>query len=328
MFALRQKQTFKFTKYCLDQTKVANCNCCYSMYFLIDEVALLSIYNAYRESVCLTVFNSTNQQVSPKTVKRFKKAMSTELLVLLILLVIAVCVAYWFVRRVKSDNSSPLQLDATQPVLPSPTQTRSEIDPFLQQVVSDKAHIDETVITAIRQHKRELEQRFSGDVKHVKLKEQLSQFARMNELDVALIALWEEIEHYPTWSSQDDFDTCNKLNLIGIDGPSEGDTNSVEFMRGAQRFKVTKRIWSGKEELKADLSFFEDDNEVFAIECLVNSGNESVHHICQRISAFKKRGNWPKVLLEYYGQLKIEKDKYLDDIKYFRAGDIKSHFEE
>jgi len=180
----------------------------------------------------------------------------------------------------------------------------------------------------VQQHELELEQRFSGDGKHVKLKEQLSQFARMSELDEALIALWKETECYPTWSSQDDFDTWNKLNLTGIGGSSEGDTNSVEFMRGAQRFKVTERTWSGMEGLNADLSFFEDGDELFSIECLVNSGDEGAGHICQHISAFKKRGNWPRILLEYYGQLKIEKDKFLHEVKYFRAYDIKSSFEE
>ena len=82
------------------------------------------------------------------------------------------------------------------------------------------------------------------------------------------------------------------------------------------------------EGLNSDLLFFEDGDEVFAIECLVNSGDEGAGHICQRISTFKKRDNWPKVLLEYYGQLKIEKDKFLHEVKYFRSCDIKSCFEE
>jgi hypothetical protein len=253
--------------------------------------------------------------------------MSGELLVILVLSVIAVCVAYWYARRAKSDGLSSLQSDVTQPVSPSPEQTQPEIDPFLQQVVSDKAHIDGAVITAVQQHERELEQRFAGDAKHVKLKERLSQFASMNELDEALIALWEEIEHYPTRSSEDDFD-WNKLNLIGIGGLSEGDSNSVEFMRGAQRFKVTERTRSEVKGLNVDLSFFEDGEEVFAIDCLYNSGDEGVGHICQHISTFKKRGNWPKVLLEYYGQIKIEKGKSLNAVKYFCAAETKTHFEE
>ena len=194
-------------------------------------------------------------------------------------------------------------------------------------MVSDKAHIDEAIITAVQQRELELEQQFAGDVKHVKLKEQLSQFARMNELDEALIALWEEIEHYPTRSSEVDFDNWNKLNLIGIGGSSEGDTNSVEFIRGTQRFKVTERTRSVMQGLNVDLLFFEDGDEVFAIECLVNSGDEGAGHICQRISTFKKRGNWPKVLLEYYGQIKTEKGKSLNAVKYFCAAETKSHFE-
>lgn len=255
------------------------------------------------------------------------KAMSDELLVILVLSVIAVCVAYWYVRRAKSDSSSPLKPDVTQPVSLSPEQTQPEIGPFLQQVVSDKAHIDRAVITAVQQHECELEQRFASDAKHIKLKEQLSQFASMNELDEALIALWEEIEHYPTWSSEVDFDNWNKLNLIGIGCSSEGDTNSVEFMRGDQLFKVTERTRSEMKGLNVELSFFEDGEEVFAIDCLYNSGDEGIRHICQRISTFKKRGNWPKVLLEYYGQIKIEKGKSLNAVKYFCAAETKSHFE-
>ena len=247
--------------------------------------------------------------------------MNTELFVLLIvLLVIVVCVAYWYVRRIKS------QPEVTESLSPSPAQTRPEINQFLQQLASDKAHIDEAVITAVQQHEHELEQRFIDDAKYVKLKEQLSQFARMNELDEALIALWKEIRYYPTRSSQDDSDKLNKLNLTGIGGSSKGDIDSVEFVRGAQRFKVRERTRGEIGNLNADLSFFEDDDEVFAIDCLVDSGNEGADYICQCISAFKTRGNWPKVLLEYYGQLNIEKNKSLNAVKYFRADEAKLHF--
>ncbi|MCK5435050.1 MAG: hypothetical protein KAI88_00320, partial [Nitrosomonadaceae bacterium] len=195
--------------------------------------------------------------------------MNIELFVLLALLVIALCVVYWYVRRAKS------QPDVTESISLSSAQTRPEINQFLQQLVSDKAHIDEAAITEVRQHEQELEQRFIDDAKYVKLKEQLSQFTRMNELDKALIALWKEIKYYPTRStSQDDFDNWNKLNLTGIGGSSEKDINSVEFIRGAQRFKVRERTRDEIGNLNADLSFFEDGDEVFAINCLVDSGNE------------------------------------------------------
>ena len=116
--------------------------------------------------------------------------MNTQLFVLLALLVIALCVVYWYVRRAKS------QPDVTESISLSSAQTRPEINQFLQQLVSDKAYIDEAAITAVQQHEQELEQRFIDDAKYVKLKEQLSQFTRMNELDKALIALWKEIKYY------------------------------------------------------------------------------------------------------------------------------------
>ena len=185
---------------------------------------------------------------------------------------------------------------------------------------------DAVVTTAVKQHERELEQRFAEDVK---LKERLSQFARAHELDKALIAFWEEIQHYPAWSSRDDFEKWNRLKLTGLGGSSEGDVKSVKFTRGVQRFKMTERIWSGMEgESYADFAFFEDDDEVFAIGCSMDYGEYANSYRCFNISAFKKRGNWPAVLLEYYGQIQIEKNKSSADFKYFRADEIKSRFEE
>lgn len=234
------------------------------------------------------------------------------LIALIALIVIIVCAAYWYLHRAK--------LTSTVGALP-------EADPFLLKVASDKADIDKAVVTAVQQNENELEQRFPNDVKYVKLMEQLSQFARVNELDEALIALWEEIEHYPEWSSQEDLDKWNKLNLTGIRGSNEEDTSSVEFIRGDQQFRVRRRIQSGVEGTNASLSLFEDDNEVFTIECLFTYSDEEAKHICQRINTFKKRGNWARALLEYYGQVKIEKKKSLNDVKYFCAAEIKSHFE-
>jgi len=67
-------------------------------------------------------------------------------------------------------------------------------DNLLEQVASKKTRTDAAIAAVSQQHEHELETRFADDVK---LREQLSQFARANELDTALIALWEEIEHYP-----------------------------------------------------------------------------------------------------------------------------------
>jgi len=239
----------------------------------------------------------------------------------LVLIVLAACVAYWYVRRARSDRSPPPPVPQSIPA--SPAQTLGETDPFLQQVASENVRTDAAVTAALQLHEHELEERFADDVK---LKERLSQLARVNELDKALIALWENIQHYPAWSSRDDFDKWNKLHLTEITGSSEKGAKSVEFMHGTQHFKVTGRSWSGMEgDSHADFSFFEDGDEVFAIGCLVDYGE---YYRCDGISAFKKRGNWAKVLLEYYGRIQIERNKSSAEIKYFRADEVKARFEE
>ena len=198
-------------------------------------------------------------------------------------------------------------------------------DDFLQQVASEKTRTDAAIAAAAKQHEHELEARFGVDVR---LKEQLSQFARANGLDTALIALWKEIERYPEWSRQKDFDKWNKLQLADIASSSEKDTKSVEFMYGGQRFKVTARSWSGMDmESYADYSFFEDGEEVFAIGCKLDSNGYGTSYSCFSISAFKKRGNWAKSLLEHYGRIQIERNKASSQLKYFRADEIKSRFE-
>jgi hypothetical protein len=236
-----------------------------------------------------------------------------ELTILLILLISMLCVAYWYARnRIKRNSLLPLQVDG---------------DPYLQEVASFKAKIDKTVTTAIQQHERELGQRYENDAEHLHRKERLSQFARASDLDKALIVIWEEIEHYPLWLKRDDSDKWNKLNLQDINGSGKEDTYSVEFLYSSHQFKITEKTQSETGELNSVLFLFEDNVEVFAIECSINAIDEETNHICQQICAFKERGSWPKLLLELYGRIRIEKGKSAEEVKYFRANEFKSRFE-
>ena len=236
-----------------------------------------------------------------------------ELTILLIMLISMFCIAYWYARsRIKRNSLLPLKVDG---------------DPYLKEVASFKIKTDKNVTAAVRQHERELEQRYENDAEHLQRKERLSQFARIAELDKALIVIWEEIEHYPLWLKRDDSDKWNKLNLQGINGSNKEDTYSVEFSYNSQQFKITEKTQSETGELKSILTLFEDNVEVFAIECSINAIDEETNHICQQICAFKERGNWPKILLELYGRIRIEKGKSADEMKYFRVNEFKSRFE-
>jgi hypothetical protein len=205
-------------------------------------------------------------------------------------------------------------------------ESQSTVDSFMQQVASEKARTDAAVSVALEEHERELKDRFADDIR---LKENLSQFARDNELDKALVALWMEIKYLPARVSRDDFHKCNKLNLSEISGSKEKETESIEFMQGAQRFKVTHRRWSGMEGGSyADLSFWEDGDEVFGIRCEVEYEEYGSNYRCFSVSALKKRGNWAKVLLQCYGQIQIEEKKSYSEHRYYGADEIKSRFEE
>lgn len=244
----------------------------------------------------------------------------------LFLVVLVVCAAYWYWHREKSDERSLSPPQTPEPSSPSPIRASEEADPFLQEVASEKKRIDTVISMAQQQHECELDMRFADDVK---LKKRLSKFARDNKLDEALIALWGEVKYYPAWSTRDDFDKWNRLHLESISSSDKGDTNSIEFTHQAQRFKITERRWSGMEgDSYSDLSFFEDSEEVFAIGCSVDHGEYETSYRCNSVSAFKKRGNWAKVLLEYYGRIQIERNKSSAEFKYFRADEIKSRFEE
>ena len=169
--------------------------------------------------------------------------------ILFILLICILCGVYWYVRNhKKSNNLLPLRVGE---------------DPYLQEVASFKAKIDESVTTAVRQHEQELEQRYENDAAHLHRKERLSQFARIADLDKALIVIWEEIEHYPIWLKRDDSDKWNKLSLEGINSSNKEDSYSVEFLYDSQQLKITEKTQSKTGELNSILSLFENNIEVF-----------------------------------------------------------------
>ena len=169
--------------------------------------------------------------------------MSAEVLIVIVVVVFLCIASYyrWYTIFKQGDKPSKSLPPKQQPVSPSPTPVRQDIDPFLQQVASEKVRTDAAVAAARQQYELELEKRYSDDVK---LKGRLTELARANGLDKALIVLWEEIRYYPAWSKRDDWDKSNTLHLTDIRGSSEDgpgrdrDTESVEFTHGTQRFRV------------------------------------------------------------------------------------------
>lgn len=198
-------------------------------------------------------------------------------------------------------------------------------DPFLAGVESSRARTDAAIESERRRYEQELETRYSDDLT---LKKELSEFARNNRLDVALVDLWEAIKNYPAWFERDDFERLNRLQLSEINGYEDKDTKFVEFSFDGARFKVGFRSWYGMEgDGYADFSFFENGDEIFAIKCSGNYDGDFMHYSCFDVVAFKKRGNWAKVLLSCHQVIQVESERRSTEFKYYRADEIKSRFE-
>lgn len=242
-------------------------------------------------------------------------------------ILLAVGAAFWLFRT-KRQKPKASALPPIPTKVSPPEQPRPEIpaDLFLGEVAEVKSQVDLQVKSETEARKRELEAQYAEDIK---LRDRLSDFAKKHKLDKALVDLWESIQHYPSWSKREDFGKWNKLNLKGISGSKDGKISSVSFVDSDSKYTITEKSWSGMEgESYADFSFLENEEEMFAIGCSVNYGEYGSAYSCHRISAFKKRGNWAKLLLTLYGQIQIERGKSAAGIGYFNADEIKTRFEE
>jgi hypothetical protein len=198
---------------------------------------------------------------------------------------------------------------------------RPPVDPFLQEVASVKERADAQVEAASRDYERELEARFGEDAQRL---ERLSRFARDNELDKALVALWEETKPYVAWSQRKEPGEWNILGLTDITGSHKHDAQTIEFTVGVKRFRLTTGDRYGTDGI--DLSFFEDEDEVFSIRCV--SVHEFTAYEPKGIYAIKKRGTWAKLLLEYYAQIQIKWNKIRAERQYDEVKKTGPRFEE
>lgn len=211
----------------------------------------------------------------------------------------------------------------------APTQpqqdSRSAADPFVDNITRERTRLLNVVASATEAYETELEEQFDDDLS---LRQRLSAFARNNDLDAALTALWDEIKHYPAWSRRDDFAKWNTLKLSGIAGVKDNDTETVEFVHEGRRFSVIRRKWSEQDTSYADFAFLEEDDEMFAISCMVEYGEYSTTYDCFDIRAFKKRGAWARVLLHYYSELLIQENRFVAKLGYEFAEEIPERFQE
>jgi hypothetical protein len=245
----------------------------------------------------------------------------------LLILAIAIYAVYWLVQRF-GTGTAPTPLEAKQPPPPAEEIDKDPpepADPFLVKVQEARRRAEAELTEETNAHSKGLRTRFGEDVK---LKEELATFARENGLDRALIAVAEEIRHYPSWSRRADFEKWNKLQLSEVSGEREGDEEYVEFMFNGTRYKIIKSASTGYDgDLYTDFSIFEKNEEMFSISCSSEYHEHGMSHSCLDVTAFRRRGNWAEALLLMRGRIDAESKKGSTDLSYLKADEIRSKFE-
>lgn len=244
---------------------------------------------------------------------------------ILLLLLLVGWVAYGVWSRWVSSTETPIEKKVDESPLPQPEEPERLEDAFLSQIRTTKAKADADVEAASTQHEQRLKEQFEEDLK---LKARLSEFAIDHRLDKALVALWGEIKYLPDYTNRPNYTELNKLNLVGVIGCKDKDTQTVEFEHDGVRFKVFEREWFGSEgEVYVDYSLFENGDLVFGVSCIKVFDEYVDHTRVINIEAFKNLGSWAKMLLKYYVLIEIEQSKSSAALLYYGADEIKDKFQ-
>jgi hypothetical protein len=195
---------------------------------------------------------------------------------------------------------------------------------FFAEVTQYAAQSKDEIDATITAHKEQLDRQYQEDLA---LKDRLSQFARSNKLDEALLALWEEIEFYPSWAKLKDWakhnklgvDTCEKEEtIIGDD-----ETVRLSFSLGMQRYELIKLG-----SFDATITLLENGEAVFGISADYETGPLCGYYKCSGITCLKNKGQWAKMLLDCWKLHQTENHRTLSELHYLDADKIKSNFEE
>ncbi|ULA68837.1 MAG: hypothetical protein LZF62_380023 [Nitrospira sp.] len=246
---------------------------------------------------------------------------------LAIIIVIAV-IAIWFFlgdnskgKVVKKPETWPIEQPSID-VMP-----RSDSDAFLSEIVHAKQQTTLQIERASREDENQFETLFSSDIE---LRRRLSQFAREQELDKALLALWKEIEHYPDWAQREDSKTWNLLEIADIVSSQAGETRTISFSFDSHLYALSRNTCLGTFDNNQYENFVlqEDGSEVFGISCSPEWDGYGTNYKCLSVTKFKKRGQWAKLLLEMFGRIQLDRKRSSIKAKYSSAAEIKKHFEE
>jgi hypothetical protein len=202
-------------------------------------------------------------------------------------------------------------------------------DTFLDGIVATRTKLDKQVELSTQEYEREFKERFSEDIE---LKRRLSGYAKDNGLDKALIEVWERVRNYAAAIEEHGADVVTEINGLDMVGGhiNEDGYDVAEFAYNGQTYSISTHKSDGYEgDTFYDISLSENGTEMFAIKCIlsIDSSGYDVKYGCVGISALRRRGNWPQMLMEYQARKQLDQNKFGTEIQYSGAKEIASRFE-
>lgn len=251
--------------------------------------------------------------------------MDFEELLIYLLLFAAVGWLMWRANNPKKKPERPEPEGMT--FTKGPGQPAPDADAFLDAVEAERRAAERKLRMDQEAYRKAIEAKVLDDEY---LKTKLTKFAKDNKLDIAIAQLWEEMHHYPTWSSRADWPELNKL---GIENPREDDApdfrdKPLHFVYKGTEYTIVPRQWSGVEhETYIDFQLLENGEEVFAVTCAYGYDYVATYRPIS-VKAFKKRGNWASMLIQLFAKKEFESEKTSADWRAKAASDIKERFAE
>lgn len=252
--------------------------------------------------------------------------MGTVLVVFGILAVIG----YFFGKKEETQkkNGSPV------PAPDKPAQFSKSDDPFIAELQSVKKNAAAELTQTVGNLKAELAQKFQEDIA---LKAKLTSFAKANELDKAVIAVWDEIKYYPSRNSKGD--TENRLNmkeLVEVKSEEKKpkiQQRQIQFTYGNEKYNLRTteedhQGFAGDDYTTCLFELFENEKLVFGVDCRVSIGEWVTSMSAKDFTCVIKAGNWAKMLVEAHYKLQTETAKYQEKNRFYGADKIKGNFEE
>lgn len=234
----------------------------------------------------------------------------------------------WLMWRANNPKKKPERLEPEgMTFTKGPSQPAPDADAFLDAVEAERRAADRKLRMDQEAYHKAIEAQVLDDEY---LKTKLTKFAKENKLDIAIAQLWDEMHHYPTWSTRADWPELNKL---GIENPREDESadfrdKPLHFVYKATEYTIVPRKWNCMEDgTYMDFQLLENGEEVFAVTCAYGYDYVATYRPIS-VNAFKKRGNWTSMLIQLFAKKEFESEKRSADLRAKAASDIKERFAE